>query len=350
MKGREIINRITREKMPDIEQVREACQTRPVQPRRGRKRLRLSVAAAFVAALVLFATAAYAIVDIVYQRVDTGSGWDIVILPDDEYGRQIYYERRAEWTYGHFIYFPLGHNMYIRHISAGGAQFINERLEGLLFTADGTPIDFELAMPMQGAFNRLAGRHHIDDRGYVLYTSDGHPIGAISLHSSMDGDLLDVSIQTEEDIKASFGFNSSYEEARAAFGDALRLPTAHIERFFPPCFDLHEWWPHLHQTHWALTVRYNIRELRGIGDWCQYEMRIFVETARGEYDGQRWTSYHLGGEAIAHDIAGVAVYELNLPDTAIHFIWVHDGLAYRLNPSPTFTRAQTMEVIRSMIE
>jgi len=79
-------------------------------------------------------------------------------------------------------------------------------------------------------------------------------------------------------------------------------------------------------------------------------MSIFVENARYESGSSQATMYYLGGEAIAHDIAGITVYELNLPDTVQHFIWIHDGLVYRLTPSRRFTLGQTIDVIRSMIE
>ena len=96
-------------------------------------------------------------------------------------------------------------------------------------------------------------------------------------------------------------------------------------------------------------MRYNVREVKSIFDFCSYAMHINVETARDE-DSPRGTLYVLGGEAISRYIAGVTVYEFNLPYTVIHFIWELDGLVYRFTPSRLFTPEQTMDVIRSMIE
>jgi len=348
MKGREIINRITREKMPDIEQVREACQARPVQPRRGRKRLRLSVAAAFAAVLILFTAAAYAIAGMVYQRVETGTGWDIVILPNDEYGRQIYNEWSAGWITGRSIYWTICRNNHTDTFNAEAARFINEYLKGQVFTSDGTAIDFELAVPMTGIFSYR--RHHIDDRRNTLYTADGHQIGCIMFFRTSDNEPHMVRIRTIAQVEAQYGFNSTYEEARAAFGEALRLPAAHTEMFVPPCFDLNDWQLHPYHSHLHLRVRYSTREPRGILDWCPDRMSITVETARDGYDGPHGTMYYLGGEATAHDIAGVAVYEINPWHSIRYFVWVHDGLAYRLNPPLSFSREMAMDIIRSMVE
>jgi len=354
MKGNEIISRITQDKMPDIRQVRERCLSQPLR-KKSTKRLRLSTAAAIVAAFLVFATAAYAVAD--YRRVETGGAWDIVILPDDDYGRQIYHERNEGRRYGYSVYDALRDNMYIRRINAERARFINEGLAGRIFTADGTAIDFVLAVPMPGLLN--FGRHHLDDRGNVLYTAGGHQIGTIILFSTRDGELYSVDIRTKEEEEAIWGFNSTYDEVMKAFEGAVRLPTAYAEMFQPPVFNLDSWQVHLHDderrvveggTATRATIRFNIAELSSIFDWCHDGMSIVIERARGEYERPSWTMYYLGGEAIPHDIAGVTVYELNLPETATHFVWTYSGLAYRFSPSRLFTHAQTMDVIRSMIE
>jgi len=345
MKGREIINNITQEKMPNIQQVREQILYQPIQAKRGFARLRLSTAAAIVAALIVFASAAYAVAG--YQRVTTGGAWDIVILPNDEYGRQIYNHRNQSRITGRTVYWALGGNMYIGRINAETAQFINESLEGQIFTASGTAIDFELAVSMPGALS--FGRHYLYDKGYTLYTADGYPVGSIILFRTEGGEPYKVYIRTKAHEEELWGFNSTYEEVQATLGEALRLPTAYIEIFQPPCFDLHNMRPYSQDAVWRASVRYSVSVISDIFDWCQDEMRITIESVWDNGGYPIWTIYYLGGEAIAHDIAGVTVYELNLPDTALHFMWVLDGLAYRLTPSPVFTPGQTMDVIYSMI-
>jgi len=347
MKGQEIINHITHEKMPDVQQMREICLTQPVQAKRHFKRLRLSTAAAIVAVFVIFASVAYAIVDRAYQRVATGGMWDIVLLPDDDYGRQIYQERNEGRRTGHHVYWALGGNIYTGRINAEAARFINQQLEGQIFASDGSAIDFELAVSLPGILS--FGRYHLDDRGNTLYTADGYPVGSISLFRTNDNELYSVAIRTQAQEEEIRGFNSSYEEVRAVLGKALRLPAVHIDKFQPPCFDLRDMWPHLPEPGWHVSVRYTINEITGIFDFCRYEIRIFIENTRGEDGPPLLTMYYLGGEAIARYIAGVTVYELNIPDHMLHFVWEKDGLAYRLTPSPVFTHEQIMEVIYSMV-
>jgi len=348
MKGKEIINHITQEKMPDIQQIREKCLAEPSHTRRGFKRLRLSTAAAIVAAFLLFATAAYAIADRVYQRVETGGMWDIVLLPDDEYGRQVYLERNEGRMHGYMAYWALGGNVYIRRINAEAARFLNEQLAGQLFTADGATIDFEPFVSTPGIFN--VGRHHLDNRGYVLYTADGDQVGAIYLLSNMDSELSYVRVSTRVEEESKWTYNSSYEEVIAALGSNLRLPTAHIDMFVAPSFDLSNNAHYLTEDRWRATAAYRTRELNSIMDWCRYAMIIFIENERVEYGGPRATRYYLGGELTIHDIAGITVYELDLPDTVTQFYWTYNGLAYMLQPSRAFTPEQTLDVIRSMIE
>jgi len=346
MKGQEIINQLTQEKMPDIQQVRELCLNQPARAKKGIRHLRLSTAAAIVAAFLVFATAAYAVVD--YRRVETGGNMDIVILPDNQYGRQLYHERNENRQIGRNIYWALSDNMYIGRITGAMAQFINGELTGQIFTAEGTPLDFELAVPRPGLLS--FGNHHLDDRGYVLYNADGYEISSMVLFTDRDGEPSFIHINTRAHEEAVHGHNSTYEEVTTAFGRPVRLPTVHMENFQPPEFNLNNWQPYSREPEWHVRILYTVSELTGIFDFCRNEMRIFIQSERGENDQPLWTLYYLGGEVISHDIAGVIVYELNLPETTTYFVWTHDGLAYNFTPSPMFTNQQTMDVIRSMIE
>ncbi|MCL2404321.1 MAG: hypothetical protein FWC92_02110 [Defluviitaleaceae bacterium] len=354
MKGKEIITQITQETMPDIQQVRELCLAQPTPTKVGLRRLRLSTAAAIVAALFVFATATYAVVDWVYQRAETGGTWDIVILPNDDYGRQLFYERTEGRIYGHPIYFALdSDNMYIRRIDAQQAKLINQKLQGRVFMACGNVVDFDLVVPGSG-IQRHLGRYVLDDRGYVLFTADGEPIGSIRVHSTRDGELLSVEIFTMAVEEAVWSFNSTYEEVAAAFGRDIRLPTAHMDRFIPPDFNLTSWQVHPYDYDDAMQynaiVRFTTRELTSLLDVCNNEMRIFIENARSEDDPPMMTMYYLGGDMITHEIAGIIVYEISPYGFATHFVWEYDGLSYRFNPPSTFMPFMVMDMIRSMIE
>ena len=353
MQGKKIIHHITRGKMPDIQQVRENCLAQPA-PARGFKRLRLSTAAAIVAAFLVFATAAYAVAGRVYQRVETGGNWDIVVFPDDEYGRLAYYEAWGDatrWTtFRSLLYCGFSDDLRPWRVNADGARFINEDLVGRVFTACGAPIDFELAV--RSPRLRDFRRYHFDSRGYALYTAGGLPIGEITIVSNADREFTGVEIQTKAQIVHMWGYNHTLEEVLEAFGRDIRLPVTYImDGFLPPRVRLHDRMLGSMSggVEWEARITYSTRELRDIRDWCPQAMTIRVEVARDEDARRPWTMYYIG-EVITHDIAGVTVHELNLRDTVQHFIWQHDGLVYTLFPSRVHSHAQVLEVIRSMVE
>ena len=345
MKGSEIINHITRDKMPDIGQIRERCMNQSNHARGSgfrTKPMRLSTAAALVLAFLVFSTAAYAVGNAIYQRINTGGTWDIVIFPDDSYGRQAYHERRGD-SIAHPIYNGLSRPLHLRHINLEMAQFINENLEGQIFNADGTAIDFELAVPM----SNLTGQHHLDNRGNVLYTVDGYAIGTIYIVTTMQDDFYGIWIRTKAEVEQSRDNTADYEEAMVVFDRPFRLPTAHMELFQSPIFSVNDIPPYFLEV----VVLYNVRELRSIFDTCPDSIRIFIEREKNEYDRPARVIYRLG-ETTTHDIAGTIVYEINVRDHVARFIWTHDGLVYTLQEPPTqgLAHEQIMDIIRSMLE
>ena len=350
MKGNEIIRHITQSKIPDVRQVRDECLNQPTHTR-GFRRLRLSTAVAIAAAFLIFATAAYAVADRVYQRVETGGNWDIVVFPDDAYGRMAYDEAWGDIRFIHHhypIYCSFTENLRVPPISAAGAQFINDELAGRIFTAGGALIDFDLAVRMPNFLDFR--RYHLDSKGNALYTAGGHPVGTIYLVTDTQGERIRVDIQTAEQVIAAWGYNSTYDEIVEAFDTPIRLPSAHMDNFQAPAFRLDNRMRYsvCGGVEWEARITYNMRELRNIRDKCPHAMTIRIEAARDENDRRAWTMYYIG-EVIAHNIAGVAVHELNLVDTVHHFIWQHEDLVYTLFPSSRHNHAQILEVIRSMV-
>jgi len=341
MKGKEIINNIAQDKMPNIEAVRVLCQT---QPAPAKSRLRFKTVVAAVAVVVLLVTGVYAATEMVYRRVETGASFDIVILPDDEYGRQVYAEATEHNLTGYPVYWVLTDNQYIRRLDADAARFINEQVAGQIFMADGTPIDFEPVVSHSGIFT--FGGYRFYDRGYELFTASGEPIGTIWLHVSRRGDLHSVQIHSLAEEASWRAGNATYADVVAAFGREPRLPTAYVDLFQAPRFRLTNFYlPD--GSAWNVVISYAMQELDNVFDLCRDELRIFVEKVSED----TWhTRYYLGGEVIEHVIGEVIVYELRLPEMVTHFVWEYDGFSYSFWPSPLFTPQQTIEVIRSMIE
>ena len=342
MKGKEIIDQITKDRMPDIQQVLETCLNQPNHGRRGFSRLRLSTAVAIVAAFLVFATAAYAVAEIAYRRIETGSAMDLIVLPDDEYGRQLFHERTADWIMGRRIYSAFSDYAHVSCISERAARFVNRHLEGQIFVADGTAINFGLAVSMPEPFSL---GYRLDDRGNALYTADGYQIGKIILLTNNTGEYVDVIIRTVAEEEAALGYNATLEEIVSALGRDIWLPQVHIEVFRPPVFNL----TRQHDPDWSVRARFSTREIDSLHERWYDELNIAIVSARGEHS-PLLSIYILGGEVSTYDIAGVTVYKLILNEVFTQFFWAYDGLAYQLIPSSLHTLAQTLEVIRSMVE
>ena len=387
MKGSEIINHITRDKMPDIEQIRERCMNRSNHARGSGFRtrpMRFSTAAALVIAFFVFSTAAYAIGSAIYQRFDrfdTGGRMDIVLLPDDDYGRQVLAEWRETFTVGTTLYYSRA--SYVNEhrdgvtsrfasvpgteqvlgvgvIEARHVQAVREMLAGKIFTAEGNEIDFELIVPtteeMRLISSRYNNRYYIYDRGNTLYTADGYAIGAIHLHSSYPRiEPVRVTIITEAEL--DYFHLYTYDEAAYFLGSDFRVPVAHVEMFQPLIINIHrsvDLRGHVSEFR-GISLLFNIHEIHPRREWCSQPMSIIIERIRDEYSNAAHTQYGLGGEIVEHDMAGVTVHEIITLCVfgifqQVKFSWIYDGLVYTLRPSPALTHEQTMDVIRSMIE
>ena len=390
MKGQEIINHITKEKMPDIEKVREQCINQPARAKVGARRLQLSTAAAVVAALLVFSTGLYAVGNAIYQRFDIGGSVEIVLLPDDDYGRQVFEEwRDGRFTVGNTIYYSRSRQLCAdRHVDGVVSRFtvvpgeeqvlnvstiapkhtqaIREMLAGKIFTADGNEIDFDIVVPTTPEMIQVSSRlynnqYFIYDRGMTLYTAEGYSIGLIYLHLSAvfneqsitSGEPVQIVIRTEAELDYIFSY--TYEDAAYIMGQDLRLPTTHVEIFQPPMINVSRI-PICDTVYdLGIWVFYNVNEVHLRREWCLQAMTITVERPRDD-NRDADTQYQIGGEIKEHDIAGVTVYEIiticsiwGMTEWS-RFTWIYDGLVYTLHPSPALTHEKTMDVIRSMIE
>lgn len=331
MNGREIINHIVREEMPDLEQVRNICvqQSNVIS---CPKRIRWSVAAAFAAVLVL-ATAAYA-VGIVINRLDTGGGAEFIMTP---YDSPEYQEHRANMVAAWPLY--VSNNSpesvlrvfspdSLAHFDADATLVINKLLAGRIFIAYGTAFELMAAVPS------LSGVYQADSRGNVLFNEDGYEIGIIYVNATLDKEPVSVDIFTLAEIEGG-NAPSTHDEARVFLGRDFRLPTAYTDGFQPPRF-------YLSDLRGVVHVRYMREQPYGY-------MHLTIEHIRGESE-QAIGVFVADGEITALEIAEATVYRIDVGGVASRFVWQHDGLVYVLYPSRILTDLQHKQIIRSMLE
>ena len=342
MKGQDLVNRLARDGMIDIEQVRENCHRQYVQQKPFVKKLRWSTAAV-VAACFVFATVVYA-ATVLTERFDTGGSMSLTPVAYDStefqeqqastfFGRSIYANSRADFLPPFIRFVSYDH---FEGFDSGTAQLINEALAGKIFTADGAPFVLMVPMPNQDLYRA--------ERGSVLYNANGYEIGMITTVTTYDGEftafdcdgLLWVEILTVTDLINQFEFSATYEEAIMFLGRNFRLPTAHVDAFNPPKFQV--------EGSIETIGRVNIRYVRG--DELFGDLFLSVENIRDE--SLEPAHLYFVGEITRFEIAGVTIHRI-IPHNA--FWWIHDDLVYSLSLSAgTFTDRQIEEIIRSMIE
>jgi len=343
MKGKDLINKVIRVDVPDMEQVRVNCHQSAMSQSQPVKRLRWSVAAV-IAACFLFATAAYA-ASVIINRLDTGGTMEFIMIPDD---CPEYHARRAEAISSAPVYVNRNADVLSPLLEVESptfdydiAQIINEMLDGRIFTADGASFDLMKAVP-----NQYPVMYWADNRGHVLYDENGYEVGEIHLLTKTPVDSawepVDIMITSRANFEIVWGYNNTFEEATTFLGKNLRLPTVHMEGFYPPLFrvvDINEEW----LTN-GITMRFaHIECERWFAD-----MLIHVENERAD-NSEPWTIY-MPGEITRLEIDGVAVYKITGDRYATQVFWIHDGLVYRLIPSDVLTDVQVTEIIKSMVE
>jgi len=344
MKGKDLINKVIRVDVPDMEQVRKDCHRKAMSQLQPIKRLRWSVAAV-VAACFLFATAAYA-TSVIINRVDTGGTMEFIMIPND---CPDYHARWAE----SIIATPVYVNRYSDVLpqllrierptfDSDTAQVISGMLVGRIFTAGGISFDLMTAIPYQYPIMYWA-----DDRGNVLYNEYGYEVGEIRLltrtNSESIWEPLDITITSRADFEIEWGYNNTFDEAIALVGRNLRLPTVHIEEFSPPRFRVID-------MHGRLSSGVTIRFIGNDTELWFEDMLIYVENVR-DGNSEPWSIY-MPGEITQLEIAGVTAHKITADRYATQIFWIHDGLVYRLIPpgNNMLTDKQLAEIIQSMIE
>jgi len=351
MKGQDLVNRLARDGMPDLEQVRENCHRQAAPQKPLVRKLRWSTAAAIAACLV-FATVVYA-ATVIMERFDTGGSMALTPVAYDstEYQEQrasmfhmrpVYVSSHADEFLPPFIRF-VSHE-YFEGFDSETARMINEALAGKIFTADGTP--FVLMTTMLNMLNQELYR--ADAGGNVLYNADGDKIGMINTLTTFDGEftafgydgLLWVEILTVADLERLYGFTATYEDALLHLRRNFRLPTVHIEGLNPPKFRLEGF----AETLGRVNIRY-VSEGTFFDD-----LILSVENIRDE--SIEPAHLYFAGEIIEFEIAGLTIHKTashTAPSSSV-FWWIYDELVYSLIPPATLTDRQIEEIIRSMIE
>ncbi|MCL2500990.1 MAG: hypothetical protein FWE90_11765 [Defluviitaleaceae bacterium] len=353
MKGNEIMNHITRDKMPDMEQVREICHTQTAQTawqRPSVRRLRWYTAAIITAVSLAFASTAYAVGVMIYERsrLDTGGTWEYVFVPEDD---PEYIQRRDDAHYGRLIYNSPNAVIPWRFLyddryfydEPENAAAINGMLSGKVFLADGSPFPYDLLV--HGTFTLPAVNpewadygpfifegYHIDSRGHLLYNAAGEEIGYIrawSQHSK----ILRLEILTVEEYEEKEGYKNTFEEAVAFLGREPRLPAVNTEKLNPPIFDIKSW----------VSVMYVCNDT----NLMNRSVRIHIENARGS--GEIPWERSFPGAAAEYTIVNTTVFKITGHNYATHFIWLHDGLVYRMYPPTDASDDWIRDVIGSLV-
>ena len=358
MKGKEIINYIHKDKMPDIRQVRERCIQQEEGRLENRRWLRFSTVAAALVAVLVLSTTVYAAAMLFNQRLDIGGPGEYIIMTAEEYDR---WHDNENITFSRALYVgPSGllrlanffgddyeRVPYSWRLDSETTQWVNAMLESRIFTACGEP--FQLMAPDSDGPDPTLYR--ADDRGYIIFCRDGNEIDTIRLSVTYDGRPRRLDIYKVGDLCDRFGYVNTQEEAMAVMS-ALRLPT--VEGLRAPMFLVYDF-PRYYwicgccdterEIHPAIRrgfVRYN-----HIGQARDSAFAITVVFVRedGENPHERPI---LDGSFREHVIAGTIIHEI-IERGHSRFTWQYDGLVYTFLPL-YWTLEQSMEAIRSMVE
>lgn len=357
MKGKEIIDHIIRAEMPDIEQVREKCFQQEVNITHGyRRQLRWStVAAAFVMFLVL-STVVYAAAVFIGQRFDTGGSMEFIFVDEEGFtefwgdsfgGAPIYRSPRGIIRDSEFLMFA--ESKYWAQFDADTAHLVNELLEGRIFTADGSP--FQLVVPIAN-WEWYPLMYRADDRGDTLFNIYGEEIDTIFVFLRFDDGTPEwADILNEEDaISQGWHYSDTFEDAVRVLGN-IRLPV--LEGFDEPVFEVIDIPGHYRDTGyeymWLPDFRNVFIRYRPVGESWHMGFMLFVEPIRSESEASTQLPVQ-DGVVHEHAIADTTIYEIIGHGQVNLFVWHYDGLVYRLSPSGNFNTAQSLEIIRSMIE
>jgi len=374
MKGNKIINEMNRAKMPDIEQVREACHAAQntavwntstqsqTSGRFGLRRLRLGTAMLMATVALIFAgSAAYAVgvaVGIIGagERLDVGGRFQYVFVPA---GDPEYLERwdAAFHALPIFITSHTGspwHSLFYRsdgfetRFSAARAAWVNAELEGQIFLADGSPFPYDLIVEEAGQWIDeglgAVQSYRADSRGHELYNADGEHIGIINA-MEQHGVFQSVWIVTLAEHLERDGYINTLEEVEYALGATVRLPNRHLEDYAAPVFN-------------ASPGRSGVSAVFAPLNEDGYLQRIWMQFETVRTDDTPW-EHLITGQATLLEIAGNPVYQITTANGHTHFTWEHEGIIYRLYLpftfmydviTPVFSNQQIYEMIAGMME
>jgi len=319
MKCRDLIAKIVREDMPDVEKVREACHTQVHQKKIPRLRWAMT---AFIATL-LFVGSAYAVSVMLPQRVDPGGDIEFVLVAEDD---PEYWERRDGRNHGQLIYkspnavlpyrFIFAPSVINVHFETEHRARINQMLEGAFFIEDGSVFPYEFLSP---TFNT---------RGHTLYTATGNEVVYIRIwyenHFPARFEFLTI-----DQFNARYGYSATFEEAAAILGAEFRLPA--LPGYDGPMFS----------TNHGVAVVYVSPPDR----WRTEAVFFRISNERAE--GQEPFELTRPGVAERFYIEETAVYKISSMYYATLFTWAFDGLVYQLYPPTRLTDEYEREYIFS---
>ena len=360
MKGKDIISYIHRDKMPDIQQVRNQCIQQEIgKAKINMGRLRWSTAAAVLAVFLILSTTVYAAV-LIYQRLDTRGMTEYVAMSAEDYqawlsgllhSNALYISPSGVQRFTNF-WGPSDRPLATWHLDSAVAQQVNMMLEGRVFTNQGEP--FQLMTETQAGLTTL---YAADDRGYTLYCHDGKEIDTIRLWITGDGSPYRVDIYNVGDLCDRFGYTYTREDALQLMS-GLRFPDVYglDEPLFRVYYIPGEYLTCFHCRGEMLpTIRRVVMRYRYVGQCWDSAFVISVEYQRA--DDANTCSQCIGlretpifeGRFREHIIAGTVVHEVIERRRTVRFVWQHDGLVYTLIPLDADFE-QSMEAICRMVE
>jgi len=360
MNGKEFLNKLAREKMPNIDQVRDQIHAHEEMqvalaasvPRRSFfKRLQWRTAVLITAASLIFAGAVTAVGVVMHDRVehvDVGSPTKIVLLPYDCPEAREY----AGNNIRRFAFIYISSNSDRNRNSLGlianshNVRLLNEELAAQLYLADGSPFPYPFMVSIGNGFYRGHAR------GHVLFDASGNEIYEMNVMWQGD-ELYQLSIQTapQDDRFVQENRDASFADAVAVLGVAFTLPDVDAEQFQPPTF-------HTIGADGFGFVQVRFSERNSIDDApSSRDIAINIQPQRA--DGEEPSARIMLGAAEILEIAGTTVYRI-VDDRRIRlYIWAHNGLAFELIPPVTgsfgrglqhlFTDEQIYELITEML-
>ena len=360
MNGKDFLNRLAREKMPDPEQTRDQVRTRyeaegvaSAQHGSFFKRLQWRMAVLIAAASLIFAGAATAVGIATSERiehVDVGGSAKIILLPYDcQEARE--YIRSNLMTMSSIYISPNANSG--RHFlgaltSTNDALRMNEELAGQLFLADGSLFPYVFVVGSAGLFQG-------DARGHALFDANGNEIYEI-IAWRIDNGPLELQIETvvHHEMRNEWeNRNASFEDAVTALGVTFTLPSMVADTFHPPTFHV----INLHTIRGWVQVRY-IELERNNDTTSSRDIVINIEPLRTD-DTNPFT-HIIPGNAEALENAGTTVYRITAYRRSPSYVWAHNGLAFELSPPSSgfmawgsqylFTDEQIYQIIAEMLQ